>query len=153
MTRRVRNQDLQINFEIDEELFHDDFSLNGLECTIKDVPQSDAFDIDRIHAPMLKNFGFRLKLRVLKLFHNCWHESTWPWNSFRVFFIRKPGKSNYASSFIYRPLTLSSHVGKLFEGMINRGLRNFLRLVKFLKKTKKSSKKRDAPFGLCTECN
>ena len=98
VTRRVSNQDLQINAENDEELFHEDFSMYELECAIKDIPQSDAFDNDGIHASMLKHFGIRMKLRLLKLFSSCWHESTWPWNLSRVIFIKKPGKSNYAFS-------------------------------------------------------
>ena len=32
LTRRVRNQDPQINAELDEELFHEDFSMYELEC-------------------------------------------------------------------------------------------------------------------------
>ena len=96
-----------------------------LECAIKDTPQSDAFDNDGIHASMLKHFGIRKKLRLLKLFYSCWHESTWPCNSSRVIFIKKPGKSNNAFSSSYRPITLSSHVGKLFERKINRTLRTF----------------------------
>ena len=81
VTRRVRNQDPQINSEHDEELFHEDFSMYELECAIKEFPQSDAFDNDGIHASMLKHFGIRMKMRLLKLFISCWHESTWPWNS------------------------------------------------------------------------
>ena len=115
VTRKVRNQDPQINAEHDEELFDEDFSMHELECAIKNVPQSDAFDNDGIHASMLKRFGIRMKLRLLKLFNSCWYESTWPWNSSRVIFIKKPGKSIYSSNSSYRPLTLSSHVGKLFE--------------------------------------
>ena len=124
VTRRVRNQEPQINAE-HEELFHEDFSMYELECAIKVIPQSDAFDNDGIHASMLKHFGIRMKLRLLKFFNSCWHESTWPWNSSRVVFKKKPGKSNYAFSSSYRPITLSSHVRKLFERMRNRRLRTF----------------------------
>ena len=88
VTRRVRNQDPQINAELDEELFREDFSMYELECAIKDMPQSDAFDNDGIHASMLKHFGIRMKLRLLKFFKSCWHESTWPWNSSQVIFIK-----------------------------------------------------------------
>ena len=73
-----------------------------------------------------------MKLRLLKLFNSCWHESAWPWNSSRVIFIKKPGKSNYSSSSSYRPLTLSSHVGKLFERKINRRWRTFFTSCKII---------------------
>ena len=114
VTRRVRNQDPQINAE-HEELFHEDFSMYDLECAIKGIPQSDAFDNDGIHASMLNLSGIRMKLRLLKLINSCWHESTWPWNSSRVIFIRKPRKSIYAFSSSYRPITLSSHVEKILK--------------------------------------
>ena len=131
VTRRVRNQDPKSNAEHGE-LFHEDFSMYELECAIKNIPQSDAFDNDGIHASMLKHFGIRMKLSLLKLFNSCWHESTWPWNSSRVILIKKPGKSNYAFSSSYRPITLSSHVGKLFERMINRRLRTFFTSCKII---------------------
>ena len=124
VTRRVHNLDPQMNAE-HEELFHEDFSMYELECAIKDFPQSDAFDNDGIHASMLKRIGIRMKLRLLKLFNSCWHESTWPWNSSPINFIKKPCKSNYPFSSSYRPITSSSHVGKLFERMINKRLRTF----------------------------
>ena len=125
VTRRVRNLDPQINADFDEELFHEDFWMYELECVIKDVPQSEAFDNDRIHATMLKQLGIRIKLSLLNLFKSCWHESTWPWKSSRFIFIKKPGKSNYASSSSYIQLTLSSHVGNLFERIIYSRLRTF----------------------------
>ena len=130
VTRRVRNQDPQINAEHEEELFREDFSMYELEFAIKDIPQSDAFNHDGIHASMLKHFGIRMKLRLLKLSNSCWHESTWPWNSSRVIFIKKAVKLSYAFSSSYRPITLSSQVGKLFERMINRNCALSLRLVK-----------------------
>ena len=105
---------------------------------ISDTPQSDAFDNDGIHASMLKHFGIRMKLRLLKLFNSCWYESTWPWNSSRVIAIKKPGKSNYAFSSSYRPITLSSHVGKFFERMINRKLRTFFTSGKIIEKEQES---------------
>ena len=68
VTRRVRNQDPQINAAHDEELFHEDISMYGLECAIKDMPPSDAFDKDGIHASMLKHFVIRKKTQATKIF-------------------------------------------------------------------------------------
>ena len=145
VTRRVQNQDPQINAEHDEH-FHEDFFMYELQCAIKDGPQSDAFDNDTIHASMLKHFGIRMKLRVLTLFNSCWHASTWPCNSSRVIFIKKPGKSNYASSSSYRPLTLSSHVGKLFERMIIRKLRIFFTSGKIIEEEKEGFREKRSTF-------
>ena len=90
---------------------------------------------NQIHLPnasVLKYFGVRMKLRLLKLFNSCWHESTCPWNSSRVIFIKKPGKSNYASRSRYRPLTLSSQFGKIFDRLMNRRLRTFFTSCKII---------------------
>ena len=50
VTRKVRNQDPQINDEHDEELFNEVFSIYEKYFAIKCVPQSNAFDNDGIHA-------------------------------------------------------------------------------------------------------
>ena len=132
VTRRVQSQDSQIIVEHDE-LFHEDFLMCELECALKDVPQWEAFDIDGIHTSMLKPFGIRMKLRPLKRFSSCWHESTRAWNSSRLIFETKPSKSNYALGSSYRRLTLSIHVGKSLESMINRRLRTFFTSCKIFK--------------------
>ena len=70
MTRRVCNQDPQINAEHDEKLFLGDFSLYELDWAIKDVPQLYAFDNDGFHASIVKHFGIRVELRLLKFFNS-----------------------------------------------------------------------------------
>ena len=145
VTRRVQNQDPQNNAG-QYELFHEDFSMYELECAIKDVPQSDALDNDGIHASMLKNIGIRMKLRPLKLFNNCWHESTWPRNSSRIIFIKKPGKSYYASSSSYRPPTLPSHVEKFLERMINRRLLTFFTSFKIIEDERERFREKRSTF-------
>ena len=130
VTRRFRNHDPQINADHDEKIFHEEFSMYELECAIKDVPQADAFDNDGIHA----SIKIKMKLRLLKLFNSCWHESAWPLHSSQVIFIRKPGKSNYASSSSYGAKTLSRYFGKLFERMIHRSLHTFFTSCKIVEK-------------------
>ena len=46
--------------------------------------------------------------------------------------MKKPSKSNYSSSSSYRQLTLSSHVGTLFERMLNRRLRTIFSSCKVI---------------------
>ena len=62
--------------------------------------------------------------------------------SSRVIFMKKPGKSNYAFSSSYRPITLSSHVGKLFERMINRRLRTFFTSGKIIEEEQEGFRKK-----------
>ena len=102
------------------------FSETELVAAIKAIPQSNTFDNDNIHASMLRHFGPNMKTCLLDLFNECYLQSEWPWKQSRVLFIKKSGKSDYTSSSSYRPLTISSHVGKLFERMINNRLRHTL---------------------------
>ena len=44
----------------------------------------------------------------------------------KVIFLRKPHKEDYNNANSYRPITLTSYVGKLFERIIERRLRNDL---------------------------
>ena len=96
----VRNHDPQINAERDKDLF---LSMYELKCAIEDVPQSDASDNDGTQGSMVKHCGIRMTLRLLKIFNSCWHESTWPWISFRVIFIK-----NRANQIIH-PVPVTEH--------------------------------------------
>ena len=64
-----------------------------------------------------------MKNLLLFLFNTCWITSTWPWNKSRITLIKKPGKKSYEQCSSYKPLSISSHVGKLFERMISARLK------------------------------
>lgn len=81
-------------------------------------------DFDGIHPLMLKqstNFFF---IALMCLFNSILKTHAWPWcTSNLVIFLRKPGKSSYNSSGSYRPITISSHVGKTLERVLENRLR------------------------------
>ena len=64
-----------------------------------------------------------MKNLLLFLFNTCWITSTWPWNLSRITLMKKPGKKSYKRCSSYRPLSISSHIGKLFERMISARLK------------------------------
>ena len=64
-----------------------------------------------------------MKTLLFFLFNTCWITSTWPWNISRITLMKKPGKKSYEQCSSYRPLSISSHVGKLFERMISTRLK------------------------------
>ena len=97
-----------------------------LEKEIKNLPRSTAFDTDNIHVSMLNHFGPKTKQSLLNFFNDCYRSANWPWKTSKVFFIIKAGKANYTSSSSHRPLTISSHVGKLLERILNKRLKTFL---------------------------
>ena len=64
-----------------------------------------------------------MKTLLLFLFNTCWITSIWPWNISKITLIKKPGKNSYEQCSSYRPLSISSHVEKLFERMISARLK------------------------------
>ena len=99
-----------------------DFSIVDLIEALKDC-RSSSFDNDMIHVTMLKQLGANMKNLLLFLFNTSWITSTWPWNISRITPIKKPGKKSYEQCSSHRPLSISSHVGKLFERKISARLK------------------------------
>ena len=62
---------------------------------------------------------------LTKIFNLCIEEDTWIWNKSHICFIKKAGKPSYMEPGAYRPLTISSYVGKLLERVIENRLKEF----------------------------
>ena len=75
---------------------------------------------------MLRHTGICFKTACFKLFNLCLHASTYICNLGEVIFLWKPHKEDYNIVNSYRPITLISYIGKLFERIIERRLRNDL---------------------------
>ena len=78
-----------------------------------------------------------MKNLLLFLFNTCWITSTWLWNISRTTLIKKPGKKSYEQCSSSRPLSNSSHVGKLFERIISARLKLYFETHNILMKNKK----------------
>ena len=78
---------------------------------------------DKLHNEMLQNLGGKGKSVVLKLFNKTWTEGTLPkaWKLATITPVLKPGKkANEPKS--YRPISLTSCLGKLCERILNSRL-------------------------------
>ena len=117
----------EVSISLQETLdnWQDKCSLTELEKALKTV-KSSSFDNDLIHPKMLQNWGHNTKLAVLDLFNMCWTKSIWPWGTSKIIFIKKAGKSAYYIASSFRPISIKSHIRKLFERMIVRRLCTFL---------------------------
>ena len=83
-------------------------------------------DPDGLHPLMFRHTGTFFKITCFKLFNLCLHAGTYIWNLGKVIFLRKPHREDYNIANSYRPITLTSYVGKLFERILERRLRNDL---------------------------
>ena len=81
-------------------------------------------DFDGIHPKMLKQSTNFFLIALYSLFNKVLESHQWPWGSSNlVIFLKKPGKNCYTDTGSYRPITISSHVGKTLERIMEARLR------------------------------
>ena len=131
-----------------------------------------SFDNDNFHPTMLKNLPTIATEGLCKLFNISLTQEVWPWDTSLVVFMKKEGKANYLKAGAYRPITISSYIGKLFERIIAnritvhcnlenilddeqegfRKTRNTTRyLYKLIANLKESQRKKFTSFLLCLD--
>ena len=123
---KINKEVEQWSLQTDDEMHwcNDYLTWQELNHAIKTLPTSNkAIDTDCIHPKMLKRSGPNFRELLLRLFNKCMEEKTWPWVNNKVIFMRKPGNSNYFCPSSYRPTTISSYVGKLFERLLDSRIR------------------------------
>ena len=109
-------------------LFVDPLNMEELNAAIANTSNTRSFDTDDIHLSMIKNLGYKARELLLQIFNNCWETASWPWKESRVIFIRKPNKERYDDCSSYRPLSISSHFGKLLERILAGRINKYLDL-------------------------
>ena len=104
-------------------IFEENFTFSELNSALKKLKARKSPGPDCIHNEMLKHLGHQGKLVLLEFINTTWHQGRLP-SSWKIATIRpvlKKGKpeEDLAS---YRPISLSSSLGKLAERMMNRRL-------------------------------
>ena len=95
--------------------------------TIKENKSTAAsFDNLEIHPSMLKHLGPIAIHALSTLFSLCLRNSKWIWNSSNIIFLKKDGKSRYDKAGSYRPISISSYIGKLMERILAKRLETYL---------------------------
>lgn len=109
LLENVEDQDASLNAS---------FSVSELKKAISKVKVT-ATGKDRISYAMLKHLSNEALNTVLELFNKVWDQGKIPksWKMAVIIPIRKPGKDPTVAS-SYRPIALSSHLGKVMERMI-----------------------------------
>ena len=101
-----------------EVTFHEVYTaINDQKTTAK------SFDEDEIHPTMIKKFPQNVISVLHKIFNLCFTQGKWVWDTSMVIFMKKEGKPNYMKAGAYRPISISSYVGKLFEKIIEKRLK------------------------------
>ena len=78
-----------------------------------------SFDNNGFHPAMWNHIGPVAFHYLVTLFNVCLEQGIWPWSDSHVIFIRKTGKPSYVKPGTYRPITVSSYVGKLLEKILS----------------------------------
>ena len=81
----------------------------------------DPYDL---HPKLLKKFKFDNIGICLHLINSAFFLGNWPFDKTIVKFLRKSGKTNYSNPTSWRPLSLTSHLGKVVKPVIDRRLRS-----------------------------
>eukprot|EP00116_Pleurobrachia_bachei_P001227 sb/3461489/ len=92
-------------------------AISAQKCGSKTV------DGDGIHPQFIKHLGHGAKAFLAEFFTLCLKSSTWPWKSAIVTFIKKQGKKTYLNPGSFRPISITSYIGKVLERIIDRRMR------------------------------
>ena len=116
-------------------LFEEALTLTELNRAMKKLKSHKAPGPDKIHNEMLTNLGPKGKNVILQLINRTWDKSEIPktWRNATIIPILKKGKpAEDVKS--YRPISLTSCIGKLAERMINNRLYWWLETTNTLNK-------------------
>ena len=104
-------------------LFDDLFTEEELSFALKKIKTRKSPGPDNVHNEMMKHLGTHGKRALLKLMNLSWEKSKIPksWRNAHIVPIHKTGKDPKEAK-SYRPISLTSCVGKLGERMVNRRL-------------------------------
>ena len=101
-----------------------DITIPELQKAMKSTGKS--FDNLNFHPSMFKHLGPKALTLLVKIFNTCLKKHIWIWEKAEVIFLRKTGKDSYAKPGSYRPICITSYVGKLFEAILTRRIEFYL---------------------------
>ena len=101
-----------------------DITLSELIKAIKTSGKST--DNFNFHPAMFRHLGNKAMDSLLRLFNICLKNHKWVWDGAEVIFLRKAGKDSYSKPGSYRPICITSYIGKLLEAITARRIETLL---------------------------
>ncbi|MEW8548699.1 MAG: reverse transcriptase family protein, partial [Candidatus Thiodiazotropha sp.] len=104
----------------DTDYLNRDITEEETEAALQNLPKGKAPGCDQIYTDILSAAGPELKQAIHCLFCKSWREGKCPkeWKLASVTFLKKNGKTNYHQPSAYRPISLTSCLGKCMEKVI-----------------------------------
>ena len=104
-----------------------EISISEIKKAIKRTDANKtSIDNHQMSSKMLHNLGDKAIKLIQSLFNLCMNKGKWVWNSADVIFLKKDGKESYAVPGSYRPISITSYVGKLLEKIKAARIAKFL---------------------------
>ena len=100
-------------------------TMDELKQAIKKMKTNNkVVDPYGLHPKLLKKFKFNTISICLHLINNAFFMGIWPFDKTIVKFLKKSSKTDYSNPSSWRPISFSSHLGKVVERVIDRRLRS-----------------------------
>lgn len=104
-----------------------EITLEEIIEVIKKTPSSGkSVDNFNFHPQMFSHLGDKAINLLKKLFNLCLSKHKWVWEVAMVIFLKKEGKPSYSKPGAYRPISITSYIGKLLERIIVRRIEKYL---------------------------
>ena len=108
---------------------NEEISITEIKKVIKTYKAGDkSLDNDNFHPKMFGHLGGGALQLLRKLFNLCFTTGAWVWDEAQVIFLKKEGKDTYSKPGSYRPISITSYIGKLLEKIIAFRLTSHLKI-------------------------
>ena len=135
-------ENTQPSFQSDVTDMNSAITIEEFSYFVKNYNSSGkGFDNHSFHPEMLKHLGPVTQHCILVLFNSCLSTGIWAWDLADIIFLKKDGKKDFSKTGSYRPISITSYIGKVFEQIIALRLDSFFKSIGLLDKFQEGFKR------------